>query len=81
MLCACLGPESECIGYNFVNFISKSLNIYCSPNVHTENNGSSEGDYEHDYDHPFFEPATQEEELVSQITELNIPLIPASKVK
>ncbi len=52
------------------------------PHAHTDiNTGSVVPDYEHEYDQPFFEPSTQEEELVCQISELSVPCIPASDVE
>ena len=36
---------------------------------------------EHDYEEPYWEPASKEEELMDQLSKLNVPVIPAKNIE
>lgn len=71
-----------------ISFLSKVLIPSCpllTPHLCKCNTDITAGsvipDYEHEYDQPFVEPATEEDELVCQITDLDVPCISASDIE
>jgi hypothetical protein len=43
--------------------------------------GTKTDDDDHDYEEPYWEPATKEEELMEQLANLNVPVIPAKNIE
>ena len=41
----------------------------------------NEPEDEHDYEEPYWEPASKEEELMEQLSKLNVPVIPAKDIE
>ena len=43
--------------------------------------GGGKKEDEHDYEEPYWEPASKEEELMDQLSKLNVPVIPIKNIE
>ena len=43
--------------------------------------GGEKKDDDHDYEEPYWEPANKEEELMDQLSKLNVPVIQAKDIE
>ena len=76
------GDEPGDNGYDEVNEQDAASSHYeMSGNLMGGGGGRKTEEDEHDYEEPYWEPASKEEELMEQLSKLNVPVIPAKSIE
>ena len=68
-------------GYDEVNDKDLADPLYKVGDDHLGGRLKNELEDDHDYEEPYWEPASKEEELMEQLSKLNVPVIPAKNIE
>ena len=68
-------------GYSEVNDQDLNSSHYEMSDGLVDSGNGAQTDDEHDYEEPYWEPANKEEELMQQLSKLNVPMIPAKDIE